>query len=28
LDYKKALFETEFDVKLVAALEPATVSVR
>ncbi|MBD2305996.1 Ppx/GppA family phosphatase [Chroococcidiopsis sp. FACHB-1243] len=28
LDYKKALFETEFDVKLVAALEPAKVSVR
>jgi exopolyphosphatase/guanosine-5'-triphosphate,3'-diphosphate pyrophosphatase len=28
LDYKKALFETEFDVKLVAALEPAAVAVR
>jgi len=28
LDYKKALFETEFGVKLVAALEPAAVVVR
>lgn len=27
LDYKKALFETEFDVKLIAALEPAVVTV-